>query len=104
MNAALALAAALGSGCTDIEETSVVLSTGVAMAAGLIEVWLEGEKLKGGYALKRIRGGRQPQWLVIKMKDEHADARRRPVNTRTGSVKTGRVFEQIGRDAAEHHE
>ena len=31
---------------------------------GLIEVSLEGEKLTGGYALKRAGGGRKPRWLI----------------------------------------
>ncbi|WP_372971902.1 DNA polymerase ligase N-terminal domain-containing protein [Marinobacter sp.] len=62
---------------------------------GMIEVWLEGEKLQGGYALKRFRGGKKPQWLLIKMKDETADARRNPVSTETDSVKTGRNLKAI---------
>jgi DNA ligase D-like protein (predicted 3'-phosphoesterase) len=62
---------------------------------GLIEVWLEGEKLSGGYALKRIRDGDKPQWLLIKMDDEEADARRRPTSTQPESVKTGRDLDEI---------
>lgn len=66
-----------------------------ALEDGLIEVWLEGEKLQGGYALKRIQGGNKPQWLIIKMKDDQADARRRPTRTETASVKSGRELEEI---------
>lgn len=64
---------------------------------GLVEVWLEGEKLAGGYALKRTLQGKKPQWLLVKMKDGQADARRRPVNTQPDSVKTGRSLEEIAR-------
>ena len=65
---------------------------------GLIEVWLEGEKLRGGYALKRIEGGDKPQWLLIKMDDEAADARRNPVSTEPKSVKSGRDLDDVARD------
>lgn len=66
-----------------------------ALDEGLVEVWLEGEKLKGGYALKRIRGGKKPQWLLIKMDDDEADARRRPISTQPESVKTGRDLDDV---------
>lgn len=33
---------------------------------------LHGEKLEGGFALQRTRGGKKPQWLLIKRKDDSA--------------------------------
>ena len=66
-----------------------------ALDDGLVEVWLEGEKLAGGYALKRIKGGKKARWLAIKMNDDHADARRRPTRTEPESVKSGRTLEEI---------
>ena len=66
-----------------------------ALDDGLVEVWLEGEKLAGGYALKRIKDGKKPRWLIIKMNDDHADARRRPTRTEPESVKSGRTLQEI---------
>lgn len=71
-----------------------------SLADGLLEVWLDGEKLRGGYALKRIEDGDKPQWLLIKMRDEAADARRNPVSTEPKSVKTGRDLDEVAGDEA----
>ena len=79
-------------------------SMSASLDDGLIEVWLEGEKLNGGYALKRIRDGRKPQWLLIKMDDEGADARRNPVSTEPDSVKSGRTIKQIAREEGQENE
>jgi DNA ligase D-like protein (predicted 3'-phosphoesterase) len=65
---------------------------------GHATVWLEGEKISGGYALIRTGGGEKARWLLIKMKDARADARRDPVSTEPKSVKTGRSLEEIRED------
>lgn len=70
-----------------------------ALDDGLVEVWLDGEKLRGGYALKRTGKGDKPHWLAVKMRDEEADARRNPVSTEPDSVKTGRALDEIAGDA-----
>jgi DNA ligase D-like protein (predicted 3'-phosphoesterase) len=61
---------------------------------GKIEVFLEGEKLSGGYSL--IKTGKR--WLLVKMDDEQADARRNPTSTENRSVKTGRTLDEIRED------
>jgi DNA ligase D-like protein (predicted 3'-phosphoesterase) len=67
---------------------------------GHITIWLEGRKLRGGYALIRTGKGSKARWLLVKMNDEEADARRNPTVTEPDSVKTGRTLEEI-RDSGE---
>jgi hypothetical protein len=57
--------------------------------------WLEGKKLKGGYALTRIRRGKPDAWLLVKMDDEEADPKRDPVRDEPASVRSGRTIEEI---------
>jgi DNA ligase D-like protein (predicted 3'-phosphoesterase) len=66
-----------------------------ALKEGHLSVWLEGEKLRGGWTLQRTRGGPKPQWLLIKRRDEGADARRNPVSTQPESVRSGRTVEEL---------
>ena len=72
-----------------------------ALDAGHAKFWLEGEKLEGGWTLQRTHGGRKPQWLLIKRRDEGADARRNPQSTQPESVKTGRTIAEVGREEPE---
>ena len=62
---------------------------------GELTVWLHGEKLRGGYALVRMGGGEDERWLLIKMDDEEADARRNPTSTEPRSVLSGRTLDEI---------
>jgi len=62
-----------------------------ALAAGHASFWLEGEKLHGGWSLRRTDGRR---WLLVKRRDEHADTGD-PVATRPESVVSGRTIEGI---------
>jgi hypothetical protein len=67
-------------------------------------VWLKGEKVKGGYALVQTGGGSDDRWLLIKMRDDEADARRNPVSTEPKSATTGRTLKQIAREDGENEE
>ncbi|MGC9529665.1 MAG: DNA polymerase ligase N-terminal domain-containing protein [Candidatus Bipolaricaulaceae bacterium] len=62
---------------------------------GHVTIWLKGQKISGGYALIRTGGGDDERWLLIKMDDEQADARRNPTSTEPKSVKTGRTLDEI---------
>ncbi len=66
--------------------------------AGHAKVWLEGDKLVGGWTFQRTGGGKKPQWLMIKRKDDGADARRKPTSSQPESVKTGRTVEQVAEE------
>lgn len=66
-----------------------------ALDAGHAAFWLDGHKLRGGWTLQRMRGGAKPQWLLIKRRDEGADARRNPQSTQPESVKSGRTIEDL---------
>lgn len=67
-----------------------------AFAGGHLSFHLYGQKLRGGYALSHFRRESERQlWLLVKMDDEHADARRNPVSTQPGSVLSGRSLEEI---------
>ena len=70
-------------------------SMAAALKEGHAKFWLEGHKLRGGWTLQRTPRGSKPQWLVIKRRDEGADARRRPESTQPESVKTGRTIEEV---------
>jgi DNA ligase D-like protein (predicted 3'-phosphoesterase) len=62
---------------------------------GKIEVWLDGTKLEGGYALVRTESGEEERWLLIKIDDEAADARRKPTSTESRSVVSDREMDEI---------
>lgn len=80
------------------EDDGEEVPVGEAIERGHLKFWLEGEKLKGGYALTRIGKGKDVRWLLVKMDDEEADARRNPVSTQPGSVLTGRTVEEVERE------
>ena len=78
------------------------LSMEESLAKGHVEVWLEGEKLTGGWALIHAKlGGEKKNWLLTKIDDDQADARRNPVSTETKSALTGRTMKQIADEEGE---
>jgi DNA ligase D-like protein (predicted 3'-phosphoesterase) len=66
-----------------------------AIEAGHVVVRLHGRKLTGGYALERTDTGDDERWLLVKVDDDDADARRNPVSTEPKSVVSGRTLEEI---------
>ncbi len=66
-----------------------------ALDVGHITFDLNGEKLKGGYSLFRTSKGDNERWLLVKMKDDYADARRNPTSTENQSVISGKTIEEL---------
>jgi DNA ligase D-like protein (predicted 3'-phosphoesterase) len=66
-----------------------------AIQDGHLTFWLEGKKLKGGFALTRTGQGKSERWLLVKMNDETADAGHDPVVEKPDSAITGRSLDEI---------
>ena len=66
-------------------------------ARGDFKFVLEGKRLRGSWILVRIRRGdpEEPQWLLIKHRDEFADPKSDIVAEHQTSVATGRTMEEI---------
>lgn len=71
------------------------ISMADAIKSGHATFWLEGEKLKGGYALTRVDRDGKERWLLVKMDDDKAGADSDPVYASPESVVSGRTIEEI---------
>jgi DNA ligase D-like protein (predicted 3'-phosphoesterase) len=85
----------------EAEDDEAPLSVADQIEDGHATIWLEGEKLTGGYALIRTGDDDNARWLLIKMKDDGADARRNPTSTEPKSVATGRTMDEIAAEMGE---
>jgi DNA ligase D-like protein (predicted 3'-phosphoesterase) len=56
---------------------------------------LHGEKLRGGFALQRTRGGEKPQWLLIKRRDDEARPGSDVVAEQPRSVLGGATLDEL---------
>jgi len=70
-------------------------STEKNLEEGHATLWLEGEKLKGGFALIRTGGGDKPRWLFFKMKGDEARPGSDVTKEMPDSVVTGRSLEEV---------
>jgi hypothetical protein len=64
-----------------------------AIRNGALTFFLHGEKLRGGFALRRLN---DRNWILVKMKDVYADRRTDIAKTRPESVVSRRTIEQVG--------
>lgn len=83
----------------EAEDEREPMSMTEAYAAGHLSVYLEGgQKIAGGYTLVRTGSGKNSRWLLIKIADDQADARRNPVSTEPDSVVSRRSLAEIAAD------
>jgi bifunctional non-homologous end joining protein LigD len=66
-----------------------------AVSQGHVSVWLEGTKLRGGWALTRTGDG--DSWLLIKRSDEYADPSKDVTGSAPESVKSGLTIEDLAK-------
>ncbi len=76
------------------------IPVGNSLKKGEVKIFLDGKKIKGGYALVKTGNGKKARWMLVKMKDEYADARRNPVCTQKKSILTGRTMRKIEKEGA----
>ncbi len=62
---------------------------------GDLKFFLNGERLKGGFVLVRMKRPGRPQWLLIKHRDEFAESGSDVTRDETTSVKSARTMEEI---------
>ena len=62
---------------------------------GELRFVMHGKRLQGGFVLARLRRPGRPQWLLIKRRDDHADADRDITAEATTSVVSRRTMDQI---------
>ncbi len=60
---------------------------------GKLEIWLEGEKVRGGFAL--IRSKDEKNWFLVKMKDEEANTGKDPVKEQPLSIISGKTVNDL---------
>ena len=61
---------------------------------GHIKIWIEGRKLKGGYALTRT-GMKPENWLLVKINDEAAKTRYDITASEPNSVLSGLAIDDL---------
>ena len=71
-----------------------------AIDGGHVRVTLQGEKVGGAFVLQQTKMNGDPSnWLLIKVDDDGADARRNPTSTEPASVLSGRTVQDVAAEA-----
>ncbi len=74
-----------------------------SLRPGKVEVFFEGEKIKGGYALIQMQSPRadKTNWLLIKLKDDYVGSLPEDLDDQGLSVTTSRTIQDLRRLAKE---
>lgn len=81
-----------------VDDDGNSLSAQRALESGKLSFELWGKKLRGGWTLVRMERRSRDNWLLIKEKDEHADARRHPLSTQPASVLSRRTITEVAKE------
>ena len=82
-------------GTYEAEDGGGVESVRHGYAKGDLKILMHGERLRGGWVLVRMNRPGRPQWLLIKHRDDEADAEVDITATHVKSVVSSRTMEQI---------
>ena len=77
------------------EKNGELIPMAEAVVHGHVKVWLEGKKLRGGFALTRFKKTPEEAWLLVKADDLEASPQRNLVKEAAESALTGRTLEEI---------
>jgi len=77
------------------ERNGEPISVDRAAERGHITFELNGEKLRGGYALTRFRSGDEEAWLLVKKDDEYANPECNITEEKPASAISGRTIEDL---------
>jgi len=72
-----------------------VIPIQTCLREGLVKIWLNGKKLKGGYVLVHLN---KEKWMLIKMRDKEANSRKNITKSEPKSAKTGRTMQEIKKE------
>lgn len=75
-----------------------------AIEGGHFSVWLNGQKVQGGWSVTRTSkpGDDHDTWIMVKRKDDHADPER-DVTAEGASVQSGRDLDEVAADPDSAH-
>lgn len=83
------------------EKDGKIIPMNNCLQMGTIEVDFHGQRIKGKYALVKLKG-KDKQWLLIKMNDDHASKKKNPVSTENKSVVSGKTMTEIKKTGKIH--